>query len=79
MLSVKVNTADKVLWEGEADSVSSKNTQGSFDILPKHANFVTIVRKNPIIIRKKDFERSFSFDVAVIHTHDSIVRVYGNL
>jgi len=79
MLSVKVSTAEKVIWEGEAESVSSHNTQGPFDILLKHANFITIVRQNPIIIRRKDFEKTLFFDVAVIHTHDSIVRIYANL
>ena len=79
MLSVKVNTAEKVIWEGEADSVSSHNSQGSFDILPKHANFITIIHRKPIVIRRKDFEKTLSFDVAVIHTHDSIVRIYANL
>jgi len=79
MLSVKVSTAEKVIWEGEAESVSSYNTQGSFDILPKHANFVTIVRQKPIIIRRKNFEKILSFNVAVIHTHDSIVRIYADI
>ena len=79
MLSVKVSTAEKVIWEGEAESVSSHNTQGPFEILLKHANFITIIRQKPIIIRRKDFEKVFNFDLAVIHTHDSIVRIYSDL
>jgi len=47
VLQVKISTPTEVLWEGEAASVSSVNSQGTFDILPKHANFVTLVKGDP--------------------------------
>lgn len=78
-LQVKISTPREILYEGEADSVSSVNSQGDFDILPFHANFVTLVQKEPIRVKIGSREKQFSFKNAVIHTDNSIVRVYGDV
>lgn len=78
-LQVRVSTPTEVLWEGEADSVSGENSQGKFDILPLHANFITLVQDTPIIIRMEAREKQFSFKNAVIHTDESVVKVYGDV
>src|ERR1051325_2061123 len=49
-LHVKVQTPEKVLWEGEADAVTSRNSAGVFDILPEHANFISMLEAVPIEI-----------------------------
>ncbi len=79
VLQVKISTPTEVLWEGEANSVSSVNSQGTFDILPKHANFVTLVKGEPISVRTEHRERQYSFKNAVIHTDQSRVRIYGDV
>jgi len=50
-LEVVVNSPDKLIWEGKAYSISSENSAGVFDILPEHANFVTMIENKPITIR----------------------------
>ena len=47
-LHVRITQATDVLWEGEALSVSSENVDGPFDVLPLHANFVTLLKDVPI-------------------------------
>lgn len=80
LLQVKISTPTEVLWEGEATSVSSENSQGRFDILPHHANFVTLVQKGvPIMVRTTQRERQYSFKNAVIHTERNSVRIYGDV
>lgn len=78
-LQVRVSTPTAVLWEGEADSVSGENSQGKFDILPLHANFITLIQDTPVIIRQKAQEKQFTFKNAVIHTDSDVVRVYGDV
>lgn len=58
VLNVKIISPTQTIFEGEAFSVSSANSAGSFDILPYHANFITMVQKTPIVLRvkKKDAE-----------------------
>jgi F0F1-type ATP synthase epsilon subunit len=79
VLHVKISTPTEVLFEGDASSVSSVNSQGAFDILPKHANFVTLVKGEPIAVRTEQRERQYSFKNAVIHTESSKVRIYGDV
>lgn len=79
ILTVRVSTPTEILWEGEADSVSGENSQGKFDILPLHANFITLVQNTPVVIRQEKGEKQFSFKNAVIHTDNSVVRVYGDV
>jgi len=50
-LTVKIISPTQTLFDGEAYSISSINSSGKFDILPYHANFITLVQKVPIILR----------------------------
>lgn len=79
LLQVKISTPTEIVFEGEAESVSSTNSQGNFDILPFHANFVTLVQKEPIRVKSGGREKQFSFKNAVIHTNKSIVNIYGDV
>ena len=78
-LIVKVATPSEVLWEGEADSVSSENSQGLFDILPLHANLITLIREKPIIVRTGEKDKSYTFKSAVIYMHEDSVKIYGDI
>jgi len=48
-LEVEVMGRDRVVYRGEAVSVSSVNGKGKFDILPEHANFITLIGERLVI------------------------------
>ena len=50
-LTVKIISPTQTIFDGEAYSISSVNSLGKFDILPYHANFITLVQKSPIFLR----------------------------
>lgn len=52
-LKVKILSPTQTIYDGEAVSISSVNSMGKFDILPYHANFITLVKKKPIFLRVK--------------------------
>lgn len=80
VLNVKINSPEKIIWEGEALSVSSENSDGKFDILPKHANFITFVQDKPIVIRTPDKEKvEHSFPRSVIYMHGDTVNIYTQI
>lgn len=81
VLQVKISNTDEILWQGGAKAVSSENNEGPFDILPYHANFITIINNKPIIIRMEDYNENkiFKFETSVIYTHDSIVNIYADI
>ena len=78
-LFVQILSAKGVLWEGEAQAVSSINSQGPFDLLPDHAHFISLVRKKPVVILMKDGEKSLKFDTAVIRLFDNTVTIYVDI
>ena len=80
LLNVRIVTPKAIVYEGTALSVSSKNSKGKFDILPQHANFITIVEKSPIIIRTDLKKRLiFNFEVAIISTIKNLVNIYTDI
>jgi len=78
-LEVVVNSPDRLIWEGKAYSVSSENSTGPFDVLPEHANFVTMIEKKPITIRTGLKEEVFQYDNAVLSVKDNVLTVYAEI
>lgn len=79
-LKIKIISPKQVIFEGIVSSVSSINSLGKFDILSEHANFITLVKNSPIIIRTADNQiKSFIFPLAIIYTQDNLVKVYTDL
>ena len=76
-LQVKIISPKKDLFQGPATSVSSTNSTGKCDILPEHANFITIIDHSPILIRTADKNiLTFNFPLAIIHIQNDQVRIY---
>lgn len=80
-LHVRIISPQQLILETEAASVSSKNAQGKFDILPLHANFITMIENNPIIVRplspvNGQKEITFQFPFSIILTFSNAVNIY---
>lgn len=52
-LTVTIKNPERTEFEGQAAAVSSSNDSGPFDILPFHANFITLI-KEVIVIHQLD-------------------------
>lgn len=78
-LFVSINSPEQVIWEGEADGISSENSKGVFDVLPGHANFVTIIDKKKLLVHRFDGDREFPLDRAVIYVRSNLVTIYTNI
>lgn len=77
ILHVRIISPQKIFLDTQADSVSSKNKQGPFDILPMHANFITVVENEPIVIRvKAQKPLTFKFPMAIILNTSNQVNIY---
>jgi len=78
--TVSVISPDERLWEGQAVSVSSENSAGKFDILPQHANFVTIIKNTPIVVRTATTgNKTLKYKNAVIVVNYNKVAIYAEL
>ena len=79
-LHLKISTPFQIVYEGEIQSISSINTAGKFDILPEHANFITLIDNKPVIVRSIDKEqKEFNFPLAILYVHGNRVNIYTNI
>ena len=78
---LKVVSPQDTLFEGKALSVSSRNSAGNFDILPEHANFITIVENSPIVIRPASPAEkiTFTFPLAIVYVTNNRATIYAKL
>ncbi len=77
LMHVKIISPQQLILETEAVSVSSKNLEGKFDILPQHTNFITVVENSPIVVKvphQKD--AVFNFPMAIIAVTENKVSIY---
>lgn len=76
---VRINSPNESIWEGMAVSLSSKNSAGPFDILPEHANFITMIQNEPIIVRTLGKEHVFTYKNAVLSVYNREVTIYADI
>lgn len=77
ILHVRIISPQQLILDTTASSVSSKNPQGNFDILPQHANFITIVENEPIVVRVLEQKPlAFKFPLAIIMATENKVNIY---
>ena len=78
-LRVKIFSPEKLIWEGTAQSVSSVNSEGPFDILSFHTNFITIIENQPIRVHDGSGVKEYRFKASVIYAHSNDVRIYTTM
>jgi F0F1-type ATP synthase epsilon subunit len=79
LMHVRVNSPEKILWEGEAEFVTSENSKGPFDILPMHTNFISYIENKPIKIKTEKGIETYQFPWSVIYAHSNNVYIYTNI
>ncbi len=75
-LHLFIRSREKLLFDGPALSVSSVNESGLFDILPEHANFISII-KDFISIRLPDGKtQKITINNAILKAINNEVKIY---
>jgi F0F1-type ATP synthase epsilon subunit len=66
----------EVFFKGRAKSISSQNPLGKFDVLPKHANFITLIFNELTIITDKGEKIFYQFKKGVLEVTENKVNVF---
>lgn len=66
----------EVFFKGKAKSISSENPLGKFDILPRHANFITLIFNELTIITEKEEKISYKFKKGVLEVTENRVNIF---
>ncbi len=73
-LSVTIRDRSGILFQGEAQAVSSQNEKGPFDILPEHAHFISTLTEK-VVIHLSTGEQTFSCSKGMISTVEDEVTI----
>lgn len=79
LLSVEIISPSykgKLAYEGLAQSVTSFNVEGTFDVLPYHENFVTLVNDMVIVVDKEGNKREFAVGKALLEASNNVVKIF---
>ena len=80
LLKLRIISPKQTIFEGPVYSVSGVNFAGKFDILPAHANFITLIENQPINIKKISGEiETFKFPLAIVYTQKDQVNIYTDI
>lgn len=74
-MKVRIITPEKVLFEGESETVTFPGINGSFDVLPHHAPLITALQKGIIryLVNGKEYEQPI--DSGFVKIENDIVTV----
>ena len=78
-LQVKISDREKILFEGEAFAVSSKNEIGIFDVLGEHANFVTTVAEYVEVRKNIDNKVRFDMERGILRVKENVVEIFAGV
>ncbi|MEI6532990.1 MAG: hypothetical protein WCO06_04070 [Candidatus Roizmanbacteria bacterium] len=76
LLYVTIRSIDSVAFKNYVKSISSKNERGEFDILPMHANFISLVQEKIIVTLIDDSTQEYIIDAAIIKIFNNRVDIY---
>ena len=75
-LNLHVRSRSASIFQGKVASVSSVNQTGEFDILPMHANFITLIKDYVTLDKGLKSEKKIPVKNAVMSVIDGNVEVY---
>ena len=79
LIKVILSSPEGLVWEGEALSVTSENSEGIFDLFPDHTRFMTLLEKVDLVIRlpeETDKDEVFHIEKAVLLFQDATAKIY---
>lgn len=74
-LAVYIRDPERLLYKGLADSVTTTNSKGVFDILGVHENFISIIR-DKVIVRSKDDVKEFPLTQGILKVEENVVHIF---
>jgi F0F1-type ATP synthase epsilon subunit len=78
-IHLMVRNRISLIFDEDVKSITSQNATGLFDILPEHANFISLIT-SPLVIRKLDGQKKeITFKNGIIKVKDNAVYCYIDL
>jgi len=75
-IEISVKTKEKTIYKGKASTFTSRNDVGIFDILPMHANFITLINDFIVLDKGLVSEQKIDLEKGLVFFRDNKVDVY---
>lgn len=75
LLRVTVKSPGQKLFEGTAEAVSSNNERGRFDILPFHANFISLIKDFVIIHQRNKKPLQIPMEAGIVKAYENTIKI----
>lgn len=78
-IRVVVRNRENILFDEEIKAVSSYNEKGLFDVLPIHANFISIIKDALILHKSGGDKQEMKIAGGVLRVHENQVHIFLGL
>src|SRR5260221_13407232 len=78
-IHLTVRNRKQILFNEDVKSVTSRNDTGLFDILPEHANFISLVTSPLVIVKINGQKQEITFSNGIVKVKDNAVFCYIDL
>ena len=75
-LQVKIFSPRETYYDGDADVLSGVNDTGSFDVLPLHHNFMTLLKTGEGSVAPGEKRQSYKIEKGLLHVKDNVATVF---
>lgn len=75
-INVLILSRGGVLYKGLVKSLTSVNEEGRFDVLPHHANFISLIKDFLILRELNGSEKEFKIESGILRVTDKTADVY---
>src|SRR5690242_18166003 len=75
-IAITVRDAENIIFDGEVDRISSYNEVGRFDIYPRHANFISIIRQELALYKDHKKIKELKIEQAVLKVKKDTVEIF---
>jgi len=75
-VKLTIQDTDNILFQGQADRITSYNEMGRFDIYPMHANFISIINKELAVYNNHQKIKELKFEQAVMKVKQDTVNIF---
>ncbi len=75
-ITVRVRSSEELIFEGRVKAISSFNKKGTFDVLPLHTHFISIIQKRIVLHFTDGNKRQIELDSGVIQVRKNVVDVF---
>lgn len=75
-IDVEVYSVEGEVFSGPVESISSVNDEGPFDILPSHANFISIIKDKLVLNLGSEEKKEISLVSGVVKHFEDKTKIY---